>query len=181
MVLFDKEYRSDGCEYLMKKMEGNDRMCNLSIRFGRFEDDIFDVDGAFDIDVYDEWLKDPFVKQIVEDIDKCECMEGSVLKGEFGTFAPTNLSSGTKALILMYEYPEFVIDATRCGDNCAKWILEISKIHPITITLRYYMELENIEDFYCINSEKVCHGYRQFADEYLKWKRAEAERCRKLQ
>lgn len=69
-------------KYTVNKGLNGNKMCNLSIRFGRFEDDIFDVDGAFDIDVYDEWLKDPFVKQIVEDIDKCECKEESVLKSE---------------------------------------------------------------------------------------------------
>ena len=155
-------------------------MSELSIRFGKFEDDIFDVDGVFDIDVYDEWLEDDFVVQMVEDVDKCQLMKGNVLKGEFGTFSPTDLSSGAKALVLMYEYPEFIIDATRCGDNCAKWIVEIAKKHPITITLRYFMLLETIQEFYCINTGRDGIGFEEYSEEYFKWKNKEYEKWKNL-
>ena len=145
----------------------------LSIRFGRYEDDIFDIDGTFDICDYLPWLEDPFILKIITDIENCEHVSGSVFTGEFGDFGPKQFSTGTKALILMDKYPELIMDATRCGDNCAKWILEISKRHSITITLRYPMELEGIAKFYCINSQQMRSGFGDYVLEYSNWRELE--------
>ena len=35
-----------------------------------------------------------------------------------------------------YE-PDRIFNASTCGDNCAKWILEIGRIKDVTINLRH--------------------------------------------
>ena len=73
---------------------------------------------------------------------------GYNLYGKLGLFdggiahiAPAQLSSGIKALLILYNTDEFVA-ITRCGDNCAKWITEISKVKPIRVSLNYCMEFD---------------------------------------
>ena len=141
----------------------------LSIRFGKFDDDIFFVDDVFDSFDFREWLEDDYVQAIIKDIEKCDIVNPMTYTNQFGVFGPTDLATGTKALILMYKMDSLIIDATRCGDNCAKWIIDIAKIHPVTITLRYIMELSMIGDFYSINSGKVCNGYKEYLHEYMEW------------
>ena len=43
---------------------------------------------------------------------------------------------GVKTLILMKNMPQKVFNASTCGDNCAKWILNIAQNQDITINLR---------------------------------------------
>ena len=57
-----------------------------------------------------------------------------------GKIPPTMLSGGTKTLLLMLNEPEKVFNASTCGDNCAKWILEIAKRQDLTINLGHLMD-----------------------------------------
>ena len=52
---------------------------------------------------------------------------------------PIMLSGGTKTLLLIKNKPDMVFNASTCGDNCAKYILEIAKLKDITINLRHIM------------------------------------------
>jgi hypothetical protein len=46
---------------------------------------------------------------------------------------------------------------TSCGDNCAKWILELAKDRDITMRLGHYMQFEECEPFKIevLNTNKV--------------------------
>ena len=48
---------------------------------------------------------------------------------------------------MIYEKPELVFDATSCGENCAKWLLEIGKEKDITVNLNYLMKFSDVNDF----------------------------------
>lgn len=114
----------------------------IKIRFGTIEDTIVDVDGFFDVVYEKDWLNDPIVKEMVLDIDKSivisqECIDSPVL----GQIPPTELSGGVKALILMLKTDE-EIWATACGNNCAKWILEIAKQKDIKISLEHFLNFK---------------------------------------
>ncbi len=50
------------------------------------------------------------------------------------------MSTGVKALILMYKEPENEFWATACGDNCAKWIKRFGDELNITISLEHFMD-----------------------------------------
>lgn len=56
----------------------------------------------------------------------------------------TGLSGGVKTLMLIDHEPNKVFNASTCGDNCARWILEIAKRHSedITINLHHIMDFD---------------------------------------
>jgi hypothetical protein len=90
----------------------------------------------------EEWLQDLFVKKMVEDVDKSKVLDNGLIDSPFlGIITPMQLSGGVKMLILAYECDVF-IDATCCGDNCAKWFYEISRKKNITINLNYSMHFD---------------------------------------
>lgn len=97
------------------------------------------VDYYFNSHKKKEWFNDPFVKRIIKEIDntiavKDEYMESPV----FGGMSPDRLSTGCKALILMYLTDEIVF-ATRCGDNCALLLYEIAQKKDLHIMLNHCM------------------------------------------
>lgn len=95
-----------------------------------------------------EWLEDPFVQEMIKDVDKSSYVSGFVIDSPvFGPIPPERLSGGVQTLIMIYERPDLVFDATSCGQNCAKWLLEIGKKKDVTVNLNYIMHLEEIPDF----------------------------------
>ena len=91
----------------------------LSIRYGKGEDTVLNVDAVFNNNYEDEWFDDSLVRQMVLDVDKSEvispnCIQSPVL----GQISPRDLSGGVKALILSLK-TDMEIWATACGDNCA--------------------------------------------------------------
>lgn len=133
----------------------------LHIRFGTTEDTIVAVESTFDFGYEEEWLEDELVKEMILDVDKSQvisphCIESPVL----GQIAPSELSGGVKALILMLKTDE-EIWATACGDNCAKWITKIAEIKDLTISLEHYMRFEPDNHFSFIDADtgKLCTDY----------------------
>ena len=148
----------------------------LYIHFGSLDDEIKDVDAVFNLFYTPEWLDDPFVREILKDVDHCVVEPYGRLQHEFlGSFSVDGLSGGTKSLLLAYFLngdDASIIDASNCGDNCAKWLLKISKMKDITVTLCNIMAFPLDEDFECVilnNSERVTdvHDYSRIAVYYL--------------
>ena len=53
-----------------------------------------------------------------------------------GPISPRELSGGVKTLLLLaFDNSGKIFNATACGDNCAKWILEIAENKDLTISL----------------------------------------------
>ena len=95
-----------------------------------------------------EWLKDEFIQMIIEDVDKSKYIDGLVIDSPvFGPMPPERLSGGVQTLIMIYKRPDLVFDATSCGDNCAKWLLEIGRRIDVTVNLNYLMHLEKEDGF----------------------------------
>ena len=55
---------------------------------------------------------------------------------------PTRISGGAKAVILMKYLPDRIINASNCGDNCAKWILKLGNEKDLVINLHHIMEFD---------------------------------------
>ena len=92
--------------------------------------------------MYDEdWFADDFAKKVIKKVDKSEVIDVSAIKSPvLGIIPPTSLSGGVKTLLLIKNYPEKVFNASTCGDNCAKFILELAKKRDVTINLRHIMD-----------------------------------------
>ena len=119
----------------------------LSIYFGEM-DNVEYGPSWFKYNYKPEWLKDPLVQRMIKDVDNSEYVDGLVINSPvLGPIPPERLSGGVKTLIMIYERPDLVFDATSCGQNCAKWLLEIGKIKDVTINLEYLMTFDEYEPF----------------------------------
>ncbi|KSV58741.1 DUF4869 domain-containing protein [Acetivibrio ethanolgignens] len=126
----------------------------LYIAFKESENTLRMIDSYFDFNYLDEWFDDDLVKEMIKDVDKSDvvspnCIQSPVL----GAIPPSKLSGGVKALILMLKQPELEVYATACGDNCAKWILEIAKLQDIHIVLKHLMLFGCDFNAYCVTTE----------------------------
>lgn len=117
----------------------------LTIRFGAVEDTLINVDAVFDNNYEDEWFTDSLVKEMILDVDKSVVVSAHTIESPvLRQIPPSSLSGGVKALILMLK-EDWEVWATACGDNCAKWILEIGKQRDLTISLEHFMKFPTYE------------------------------------
>jgi hypothetical protein len=57
---------------------------------------------------------------------------------------------------------DFVINASKCGDNCAKWILEIAKRKKLTISLHNIMDFQVDFNARILNNNRYIRTYKQY-------------------
>lgn len=150
----------------------------LYIHFGLRDNTVFQFDIIFKHALTDPWFKHPLLQQIVKDIDKSEVIDGPIIKSPiFGLMPTQRLSSGTKALALMLFRPEKEYYATCMGDNCGKWIVEISKLHDVHIALDRIMEFfppdqkdESLLNAINVNTGQHIYTMCDFVDNYVEWR-----------
>ena len=113
----------------------------LSVYFGTMPGAIYNTAVFFKNDYEDSWIVDPFVKDMIRDVDHSEVIDSGVIDSPvLGKIPPLNLSGGVKTLILVKFEPEIVFNASTCGDNCAKWLLRIAAEEDRTVNLRHIMD-----------------------------------------
>lgn len=133
----------------------------LSIYFGYMsEEDGYYPNAKEEFDEmfasYPEWLSSELSKEMIKDIDKSTVVSTHIIESPvLGPITPKDLSGGVKTLIMMNEFPEWHVNASSCGDNCAKWILKISENKDITIRLGHVMHFPEPFKIKIINNNKV--------------------------
>lgn len=104
---------------------------------------------------------------MIEDVDKSEVVSSHLIESPvLGPISVKEISGGVKTLILMaFDETRKVFNASACGDNCAKWILEIGKRKDLTINLRHIMNFGK-EDFEIkiLNTGEIVHNMKQFIE-----------------
>ncbi len=126
----------------------------LSIYFGDDMDYIYNTSLYFENAYEEEWLEDDFTKELIKDIDKSTVLYPGVIDSPFlGKIPPEKLSGGVKTLILMNHMPNEIFNASNCGDNCAKWILDIGNRKDITIRLGHVMDFGDDFSIHIINDD----------------------------
>ena len=64
-----------------------------------------------------------------------------------------------------------MFNASTCGDNCAKWLLEIGKTRDVTINLRHMMDFGKRKfEIKVLNNNEIAHNMSElvtFAGEYV--------------
>lgn len=125
-----------------------------------------DAPRYFDNVWEDEWLEDPLVKQMIKDVDNSEVISPHLIESPvLGPIGPKDISGGVKVLILLLKDTSFIYNISNCGDNCAKWIIEIAKIcekeqnSDLTVFLEHIMDFGTCQplgiDFKIMNSNKI--------------------------
>lgn len=143
----------------------------LKVYFGDMDGVLHNVETYFKNQMEYAWLESELARQIVKDVDNSmiespQCIRSEVL----GQIPPTRLSGGTKALLLIWNLDDRIVNASNCGDNCAKWLLKFGKVKDIIINLNHIMDFGN-EDFEIeiLNSHKHVHNMKEYVIEAVKY------------
>ena len=141
----------------------------LKIFFGDMPEAIYNTEVYFR-NVYDDsWITDDFARKVIKKVDKSEVLDSQAIKSPvLGIISPERLSGGTKTLLLIKNKPDEVFNASTCGDNCAKFILQLAKERDVTINLRHLMEFgkSKFEAIVLNDGKKVCGMDELFFEAY---------------
>lgn len=143
------------------KLKG--RVLMLNIFYGDMQEAIYNTAAYFKYDYEDEWIVDPFVKTMILDVDKSVVLDSGVIDSPvLGKIPPLGLSGGVKTLILVKFNKEKIFNASTCGDNCAKWFLEIAKEEERTINLRHLMDFgKGAFAIRILNTDQIVHSMKE--------------------
>ena len=138
----------------------------LNVYFGNMPEAVYNTAVFFKNDYEDEWIVDPFVKEMIRDVDRSEVLDSGVIDSPvLGMIPPLNLSGGVKTLILVKFEPEKIFNASTCGDNCAKWLLRIAEQEDRTVNLRHIMDFgEGSFKIRVQNDDCIVHNMEELVD-----------------
>lgn len=145
----------------------------LTIIYGDVENSIYNTNVYFKNTYEPEWIESELAKKMIKDVDDSDVLSGECINSPvLGQIPPKRLSGGVKTLLLMLNEPDKIFNASTCGDNCAKWILEIGKQQDLTINLRHMMSFEHGTEFEIriANGGEIVHSMRELipvASKYL--------------
>lgn len=120
--------------------------------------------AVFFKNVYEnQWITDDFDKQMIQDVDKSIVLDsGGIDSPVLGKIPPERLSGGVKTLILIYQMPDKVFNASACGDNCAKWLLKMAETEDRTVNLRHLMDFGSGEfSLHILNTDQIVHSMEE--------------------
>ena len=132
----------------------------LSVYYGDMPEAIYNPALFFKNSYSDDWITDELSKEMIRDVDKSEVIGPRIIDSPvLGGITPRELSGGVKTLICIYKRPDRVFNASACGDNCAKWLLEIGKRQDVTINLRHLMDFGEKEFMIkVLNTDQTVHN-----------------------
>ncbi len=135
----------------------------LSVYYGDMADAIYNTVVYFKNTYTDEWITDDLCKKMILDVDKSTVLGPRIIDSPvLGGISPRELSGGVKTLICIYKVPDKVFNASACGDNCAKWLLEIGKRQDVTVNLRHLMNFgKDAFELKILNSGQIVHTMRE--------------------
>lgn len=139
----------------------------LNIYLGDYKDEIYNPPLYFINQYEDSWLETDLAKKMIKDVDKSEVVGPYLIQSPvLGPISPRELSGGVKTLLLLaFDESGKVFNATACGDNCAKWILEIAQKKDLTISLHYSMNFGDGEyAIKILNNGVIVHNQAEWLD-----------------
>ena len=146
----------------------------LKIIFGDVPNSIYHPPTYFDNVYEDEWITDPLTVEMIRDIDKSDVIGVHLIQSPvLGPISTKEISGGVKTLILMaFDDSGKIFNASACGDNCAKWMVEIGKGKDLTINLHHLMDFSSVGAFDAImlNTGRIIHNYGEYLEEAVKIK-----------
>ena len=128
----------------------------LNIYLGEMKEAIYHPPTYFDNRYEDEWITDSLSVKMIKDVDKSDVVSERLIQ----------ISGGVKTLILMaFDDSGRIFNASACGNNCAKWILEIGKQKELIVNLRHIMDFgDNEFEIKILNKNQIVHNMEEFID-----------------
>ena len=145
----------------------------LNIYLGDMKEAVYHHPTYFDNMYEDEWITNPLSVEMIFDVDKSKVVGAHLIESPvLGPISPKALSGGVKTLMLMaFDENDRVFNASVCGDNCAKWIMQIAENKDLTINLRHIMDFgEGKFEAKVLNTNQIVHNMQEFlaiAGEYV--------------
>ncbi len=139
----------------------------LKIYLGEMEDVIYHPPTYFDNQYKDEWITDPLSVKMIKDVDQSDVIAERLIDSPvLGPISVKELSGGVKTLMLMaFDNSGKIFNASVCGNNCAKWILQIGKMKELTINLNHIMDFGTDEfEIEILNTNEVIHNRKEFTE-----------------
>ena len=104
----------------------------LNIYFGNMPDTLYNTAVYFKNTYHDEWITKPLSVEMIKDVDKSDVVSSGLIESPvLGQISPLVLFGGVKTLMLVDNVPGEIFNASTCGDNCAKWLLQIAEEHAL--------------------------------------------------
>ena len=141
----------------------------LNVYFGDMPDAIYNTAVYFKNTYQDKWITNEYSRRMIEDVDRSEVVSESVIQSPvLGSITPLQLSGGVKTLMLIKFDRQHVFNASTCGDNCAKWILDMAKDRKVVINLYHVMDFGS-DSFRIrvLNSGKIAHNMAELIHESI--------------
>ena len=135
----------------------------LNIYYGNMKEAVYNTAAYFKYDYEDSWIVDPFVKEMIQDVDQSTVLDSGVIDSPvLGKISPIGLSGGVKTLILVKFDKDKVFNFSTCGDNCAKWLLRIAESEDRTVNLLHLMDFGK-ESFAVrvLNTDQIVHSMEE--------------------
>ena len=132
----------------------------LNIFYVDMKEAVYNTANYFKYDYEDEWIVDPFVKEMILDVDKSTVLDSGVIDSPvLGNIPPTGISGGVKTLILVKFNTDKIFNASTCGDNCAKWLLKIAESEDRTVNLHHLMDFgDGSFTIRILNTNQIVHS-----------------------
>ena len=145
----------------------------LTIIYGDAPQSVYNTNVFFKNTYEPEWFETDIAKKMIKDVDDSDVLSGECINSPvLGQIPPERLSGGVKTLLLILNEPDRVFNASTCGDNCAKWLLEIGKQKDVTVNLRHIMSFgkDTKFDIRIANGGEIVHSMKELipvASKYL--------------
>lgn len=142
----------------------------------------YDVDSEFlySFDYTKIDVTDPWIIRILKEIDNVEALAPNVFKviGKEWYSNYKTLSTGCKAMLLIYYEHDFVLDLCCVGDNCEQIIAYLSLIKNFTVEYHtdfltfigmkiHALCLNDGKEFF--DAEEMLDNADKYEDEYDEW------------
>lgn len=140
----------------------------LNIYLGEMKEAIYHPPTYFDNRYEDEGITDSLSVKMIKDVDKSDVVSERLIQSPvLGPISVKEISGGVKTLILMaFDDSGRIFNASACGNNCAKWILEIGKQKELIVNLRHIMDFgDNEFEIKILNKDQIVHNMEEFAAE----------------
>ncbi len=141
----------------------------LNVYFGDMPDAIYNTAVYFKNTYQDKWITDDYSRRMIKDVDRSEVVSESMIQSPvLGSITPLQLSGGVKTLMLIRFDRKQVFNASTCGDNCAKWILDMAKDRKVVINLYHVMDFGPGEfKVRVLNSGNIAHNMAELIHESI--------------
>ncbi len=133
---------------------------------------VHNIDSVFNSFYDKKWIEGTLGKELIKHIDKStvnivkECIESPFL----GDISYKDISGGTKTLIMAYYVQGVVYNGDNMGENCFDWLLMISRLKDIVISLSYSPIFEWYKDtpVVSLNTGVIMRSYDDWSNEFFK-------------